>query len=267
MYEILQSLASTARVLDLGCASGSFDAAGTAARVIRVDREISVSGHNEFVVQSDAARLPFPDHIFAAVISNHSLEHFDDLPGTLREIARVIEPHGALFVAVPDASTFCDKLYLWLARGGGHVNAFTSSADLARMIEGATGLHHAGTRTLYTSLSFLNRRNSPSPRPRRLTLLGGGHEWSLFLFAWLSRRIDRRFGRRTSVYGWALYFGAVPEEIDQSAYINVCLRCGSGSPSAMLKENFLVHGGLFWPVRYRCPRCGAINPFAEDGQL
>jgi ubiquinone/menaquinone biosynthesis C-methylase UbiE len=39
-------------------------------------------------VQGDAARLPFADKTFAAVISNHSLEHFDDLAGALREIGR-----------------------------------------------------------------------------------------------------------------------------------------------------------------------------------
>src|SRR6185437_15783196 len=98
------------------------------------------------------------------------------------------------YVAVPDASTHCDKLYRWLSRGGGHVNAFTSSKELATKIERATGLQHRATKTLHTSLSFLNRRNSPRPLPRRLVLVGGGYEWSLFLIAWISRMLDRNFG-------------------------------------------------------------------------
>ena len=76
------------------------------------------------LVQADAARMPFPDHCFDLIISNHSLEHFGDLAGSLREIGRVVRPNGALYVAVPDATTLSDRFYRWLARGGGHVNAF-----------------------------------------------------------------------------------------------------------------------------------------------
>jgi SAM-dependent methyltransferase len=262
MHEILQSLPAGARVLDLGCAKRSFDAVSTAARVIRIDRDIHFRDKEELVVQGDALNLPFSDCTFAAVISNHSLEHFEDFQCALREIARVVCPQGSLFVSVPDASTFCDKIYRWLAKGGGHVNAFTSSEDLAIIVERATGLKHVATKTLFTSLSFLNYRNSPRPRPRRLILLGGGREWSLFLFAWLSRILDRGFGLRLSVYGWALYFGAVQAKIDSSSYVNVCLRCGSGNPSVQLKQNLLISLRFF--RQYRCPQCGARNPFSDD---
>lgn len=216
MHEILRSLPPSAIVLDLGCDQRSFDSTGTQARVIRLDREIQFHDGKELTVQADASHLPFPDHTFAAIISNHSLEHFDDLNGALREIGRAVHPQGALFIAVPDASTFCDKLYRWLARGGGHVNPFTSAKDLAGIVEQTTGLKHIATKPLFTSLSYLNRKNSPTPRPRRLILVGGGYEWSLFLFARLSRIIDRYFGSRLSMYGWALYFGHVPVEIDTS---------------------------------------------------
>ncbi len=246
MHEILRSLPPSVIVLDLGCDQRSFDSTGTQARVVRLDREIQ-----------------FPDQTFAAIISNHSLEHFDDLNGALREIGRAVHPQGALFIAVPDASTFCDKLYRWLARGGGHVNPFTSAKDLAGIVEQTTGLKHIATKPLFTSLSYLNRKNSPTPRPRRLILVGGGYEWSLFLFARLSRIIDRYFGTRLSMYGWALYFGHVPVEIDTSPNLNVCLRCGSGTPSAQLRRD--GRGIAKIPAAsYRCPQCGAKNPFADD---
>ena len=108
------------------------------------------------------------------------------------------------------------------------MNAFTSADETARRIEKAVGLPLAATRVLCSSLSFLNRRNAPQPGPRRLWLLGGGSEWSLFLYGWVSRRVDRWFGWRTSVYGWAFYFGTFPEAVDTEARANVCLRCGSG---------------------------------------
>ena len=265
MHEILRNLPAGSFILDLGCAQGSFPQEATSATVIRVDRDAPAGAATlSSFIQSDAAKLPFRNRTFAAVISNHSLEHFDDLTGALREIGRVIQPDGSLFVAVPDASTLTDKIYRWLGKGGGHVNAFTSAEETAALIAAATGLHHVATRTLCSSLSFLNRRKSPRPTPRRLLLLGGGYEWSLFLYAWLSRRLDRWLNTRTSVYGWAFYFGNVAEPIDTTTWVNVCLRCGSGCPAATLLREFRVRIRFPGLRVFRCPQCGAMNPLISD---
>lgn len=89
---------------------------------MRVDAEAAP----RLSVLADAAALPFASASFDAVVANHSLEHFADLDGALGEIGRVLAPAGALYIAVPDATTFTDRLYRWLARGGGHVNRFSS---------------------------------------------------------------------------------------------------------------------------------------------
>jgi predicted RNA-binding Zn-ribbon protein involved in translation (DUF1610 family) len=251
MHEILRNLRPGSRVLDLGCASGSFPAVATPAEIVRVDRD---PGGATFV-QADAAALPFAGGSFDAVISNHSLEHFVDLAGALREIGRVIRPGGSLFVAVPDASTFTDKLYRWLAKGGGHVNPFTSSQETAGMIATATRLPHRGTKTLCSSLSFMNRRNAPRPLPRRLMLVGGGYERSLWLYVRISRTIDRLLNTRLSIYGWALYFGHIDESIGSEIWRNVCIRCGSGASAIELEACRERRRA------YRCPQCGALNPF------
>ena len=190
MHEILANLPAHALVLDLGSAKGSFTPTTTQASVIRLDRDFPAAVHGGNLVQADAARLPFPDASIHAIIANHSLEHFEDLNACLHEIRRVIHPDGALYIAVPDASTVTDRLYRWLAGGGGHVNPFTDPEQVAALIEQATGLKHAATTTLCSSLSFLHHRNSPRPRPRRLHLLGNGSTASLLLYTWLSRRID-----------------------------------------------------------------------------
>ena len=265
MHEILKVLPAGSVVLDLGSAKGSFPRDATLASVVRVDREAPADRiERDRFVQADAAGLPFADRTFAAVISNHSLEHFDNLSEALREIGRIVRADGALFVAVPDASTFTDKLYRWLARGGGHVNAFTSPSETAAVIEQATGLRHVATKLLCSSLSFLNRRNAPRPIPRRLLALGGGYEWSLFLYGWLSRRIDRLFRTRASIYGWAFYFGRVDAQIDTSTWVNVCIRCGSGCAASSLASRGLVQSKLAGFRTFRCPQCGAANPFADD---
>jgi SAM-dependent methyltransferase len=259
MHEVLNHLPEGAFVLDLGCKDGSFSPAATAAMVVRVDRDAPAALDNgASFVQADAARLPFADGSFAAIVSNHSLEHFDDFAGALAEMGRVIAADGALFVAVPDASTLTDKVYRWLARGGGHVNAFTSERETAAAIERATGLKHVATRLLCSSLSFLNRKNAPRPIPKRLLLLGAGYEWSLFLYVWASRRLDRWLGTRTSIYGWAFYFGRIGESVNTDAWVNVCIRCGSGQDGDVLRKQ-----GRVQRSRWRCPQCEASNPFAD----
>lgn len=265
MHEILRNLPPGSLVLDVGSDEGSFPQSATPATVVRADRDTPERREKSVhFVQCDAASLPFGNGRFAAVISNHSLEHIDNLAGALQEIGRVIGSDGSLFVAVPDASTITDKLYRWLARGGGHVNPFTSPGELAAEIERATGLPHASTKVLFSSLAFMNRRHFRVRRPKRLLVLGGGSEWSLFLYGWLSRRIDRLFHTRTSVYGWAFYFGNIVEPIDTTPWVNVCMRCGSGAPVAFLMEEALVRSGFLGVRVFRCPNCGATNPFADD---
>lgn len=258
MHEILRSLPAGARVLDLGCQEGSFPGDWTEATVVRLDRDAPRRCGADFV-QGDAGLLPVAEGSFAAVIANHSLEHFDDLEGVLREVRRVVRPDGALFVAVPDATTLTDRLYRWLGKGGGHVNRFTSAEETERLIERGTGLRRVATRTLWSSLSFMNRRCAPRPLPRRLWLVGGGFEFLLFLYVWVSRRVDRWWGTRTGVYGWAFYFGGVEGPVDIAGWVNVCIRCGSGCPGARLAPRTAIPGLKV----YCCSRCGAKNPFCS----
>ena len=250
MEEILISLPATAKVLDLGSRTGSYDFRLYPFLTVRVDID-RIEGIG---VQADAARLPFASGSFDAVIANHSLEHLDRLEECLREIGRVVRRGGLLYVAVPDAATFTDRLYRWLARGGGHVNAFRSAEELAQKIESATGIHHAATRVLFTALSFLNRRQAPRPIPRRLWLLGGGYEPVLRWLVWMLKQIDSRLGTRLAVYGWAMWFGQCSVDIDLRPRRNVCVACGSADP-----DESLVLRRRLWISRYHCPRCGAVN--------
>jgi SAM-dependent methyltransferase len=238
----------------------------TPAQVVRVDRDRSSRlsiGASQFL-QADATALPFKANSLAAVIANHSLEHFERLAESLHEIGRVLEPNGALFVAVPDASTFSDKLYRWLSRGGGHVNAFRSAEETARLIETHVRVPLVATKLLCSSLSFMNRQNARGRLPRRLTLVGGGYEWTLFAYCWFSRRIDRLLGSRTRVYGWAFFFGNPGDIANTDSWVNVCIRCGSGISADEIKRSGRVR--KLWKVMpvFPCPACGTLNPFSAD---
>ncbi len=263
MNELLRNLPVGAMVLDLGCAAGSFDSAASPFTTVRLDLEPGSARVPNFV-QADAAKLPFRAGCFDLVVSNHSLEHVENLAGALEEIGRILKPAGSLYVAVPDATTITDRLYRWLAHGGGHVNQFSSASELAIQIERATGLKLVATRTLSTSLSFLNRRNHQVPR--RLLLFGGGTPTSLRFWNYLFRLLDRLLGTRLSIYGWALYFGNVDATIERETWSNVCIFCGAGHPSAgLLQERRVVRNWLI--PAYRCPGCGTINLFTNDRRV
>jgi hypothetical protein len=259
VQEVLQRLKDGARVLDLGCGEGSYASAAEDLSTIRVDLDKKSLPN---FVQADAARLPFRAATFDAVVSNHSLEHIQDLDDALREIGRVIKRDGLLYVAVPDASTFSDRLYRWLGRGGGHVNPFTSAGELAAQIERATGLTHGGTRTLLTSLAFLNRANLKGRMQRKMFLIGGGTSSSLMIGTYIMRRLDGWLGTRLSVYGWAFVFGS-GAQIDGEIRTNVCIRCGSGHASDWLRREGRVRKRIGFQF-YTCPGCGAANLLTED---
>ena len=262
MHEILKRLPRGARVLDLGCAGGSFRDEDTDAAVVRCDLDPRVPQGAD-AVRADARQLPFTARSFDAVILNHSLEHFLTPDAVLAEIGRVVREDGSLWVAVPDASTLTDRIYRWLGRGGGHVNFFRDASELVALVERETGLRHIGTRVLFTSLSFLNRRNFSARAPRRLWLLGGGAEWVVRWGTFLLRRMDRVFGTQLAVYGWGCCFGR-PLVFDSTLWTNVCVRCGAGVPAERLMANGGVRRRWFGVRAFACPSCGAENYFTDD---
>jgi ubiquinone/menaquinone biosynthesis C-methylase UbiE len=165
MHDILRNLPAGARVLDLGSGAGSFGAEHCPhAIIIRLDPERPPARAPAGFVQAVASHLPFRDSSFDAVIANHSLEHIEELGPALREVGRVVRCGASLYVTVPDASTFSDKLYRWIYHGGGHINPFDSPAELSRRIAQLTGLQPVAVRVLYASLFICTARISTPGR-------------------------------------------------------------------------------------------------------
>jgi SAM-dependent methyltransferase len=264
MIHLLTRLPAGARVLDLGAASGSFPNPRPDLCVVRLDLEFASVGISGCLVRADAARLPFADHAFDLVVSSHSLEHFVALDAVLREIGRVAKPGAGLYVAVPDAGTFTDRIYRWIGRGGGHVNAFRHPAEVIALVERFTGLAHRSTRDLYASLTFLNSHNSRGWPRRKIYLFANGDERFLAVLLWTLRTVDRVFATGLSRYGWEFHFGAAhPVEASQP-WVNVCVRCGAGHSADYLRES-ATRWRKFGPIEsYRCPACGGFNLFSAE---
>ena len=262
MFDYLQSLASSTKVLDLGSSTGSFPLTLTSAKVFRLDRDAKAPGAHSNFVQADAAALPFASQSFEVVVANHSFEHFDQFEKVAEEVGRILKPNAVLFISVPDASTITDRVYRWLGRGGGHVNAFTKAGDLSDVIVRATGLPLTGMLVLHSGMSFLNRRNI-AQMPRRMIAIGYGSERLLMLTTYFFRHLDRCFQTRLSVYGWAYYFGSyAPPSV--AAKTNVCIRCGSGHGARHLLGANSLRRHWTRIDHYRCPSCGARNLFTND---
>jgi SAM-dependent methyltransferase len=264
--ELIAGLPAGARVLDLGAAAGSFTTTRSDLLIVRLDLEPlgSPLSAADLWVAADAACMPFPSQSFDLIVSNHSLEHFTLLEETVREMGRVLRRGGRLFISVPDASSLTDRIYRWMARGGGHVNPFHKPEQITALIERLTGVKQRGTQILFSSLSFLNRHNFRSRPPLKILLFAFGSEHFLALFTWILRQWDLRHATRSSRYGWAFYFGGDPLPARPDTWINVCVRCGSGHAQAFLKSTGAVPRFPRWFQPYRCPLCGAWNLFTED---
>jgi SAM-dependent methyltransferase len=264
MDEIVESLPAGTRILDLACGRGSFFAGK--ALTVRTDCERPPDHLSGEYVEADASRLPFRAGSFQAVICNHGLEHFDNLPDAIGEIGRVVRRDGCLYVAVPDASTVTDRLYRRLFHGGGHVNAFRSAPELARLISESTGLPLVATLTLHSSLVFLQGSRFDGRPSGGAGLIGNTKSRCIALLTWFLRVFDDVFSTRAGVYGWALYFGQVPSTVEVREWRNVCVRCGHASSEARLLAESDVRRSLLLWRSYRCLQCGEWNLLTPDRQ-
>lgn len=261
----LGELSPLDRVLDLGCGAGSLREQLAGLVVIGVDVDPKELARNRELpsVCAESDTLPFAGESFDFVICHHSLEHFRDAAGAVREIRRVLKPRGRLFVSVPDGKSFSDRLYRLMLCGGGHFQRF-SFESVVGAIETGTQLHLAGWRELFTSFIFVDKRNFvpaprgrlPGPLPRRMRWLGrlpsrcfGGARLLLNVG---SRLVDGCFSTRLSRYGWALAFGPEAKRAEsEPGYWNVCMSCGSAVDRARAER---IAGLL-----YRCPCCSSLN--------
>lgn len=93
------------RILDVGSGTGSYFTRLREhlpdARYVGLDLYTALLKANNAPVrvQADAAALPFADASFEIVMANQMLYHMPDLPGTLAEISRVLQPGGILLAA------------------------------------------------------------------------------------------------------------------------------------------------------------------------
>jgi SAM-dependent methyltransferase len=116
LREIVAAAPAGARVLDAGCGPGSWDYA------LRPDFRITgfdvkfppgppAKAPNVAVFRGDLARLPLRSGTFDLTICHYVLEHVTELEPCCDELVRVTNPGGTLYLSVPRAAAFDDRLY------------------------------------------------------------------------------------------------------------------------------------------------------------
>jgi SAM-dependent methyltransferase/glycosyltransferase involved in cell wall biosynthesis len=105
------------RVLDLGCSQGigSILMAREGRRVVGVDREAPAIAHASEerareplpvrrrlgLLRGEGASLPFRSSVFDTAVLGEVIEHLEDPPAVLAEVARVLKPEGRVVVTTP----------------------------------------------------------------------------------------------------------------------------------------------------------------------
>jgi ubiquinone/menaquinone biosynthesis C-methylase UbiE len=93
-----------------------------------------VDGRIKFVLQ-DAARLPWPDHSFGAVVTMNAMHHIRDFQPVLAEMLRLVKPGGKLVLADFSPRGFQNIARAHRAEGKIHPREPHSFRDLQRQLQ------------------------------------------------------------------------------------------------------------------------------------
>jgi SAM-dependent methyltransferase len=273
MHNILWKLNSAQIVVDLGCGGGSFNYSTYPCKIVGID--VGFGGHQLYAdesrvlyLQSNAGELPLMTGSVDAFICNHTFEHFANYKQALREINRVLNPSGMLWIAVPDGYSFDDFLYRSLFAGGGHLNRFTYQR-LVDEVQSETDLGLVQAISLFSGFVYLKRPTTQQFKdlppfgkflyyvPDQLGKAG------ISTINVASRLVDKLFGSRISQYGWGFVFARGKVELyPLPSYFNVCWKCGAGNGAQELRSSGSI-GTRFGVSLFSCMNCRAKSVFFE----
>jgi len=131
------------RVLDLGGATGRLAVhlarLGMRPVVLDVSRPMLRRARRRGLaaIAGSAPALPFRDGSFDVVVVVDALHHVPDIPGSLREAARVLVPGGRLLLHEPDPETIAGRLAAILERLAGMGSLLLPAETLVDLISAA----------------------------------------------------------------------------------------------------------------------------------
>jgi SAM-dependent methyltransferase len=265
LREVIASLPPGARVLDAGCGPGSWPYAE------RGDLEITgfdikfppgppARSARVCVFRADLARLPLRSDAFDLTVCHYVLEHVTALEACADELSRVTRPGGTLYLSVPRAAAFDDRLYRFAG-----LFAKYALLKLRKRIEHQQRFDLRGVLELFrrrgmtlTAHAFVPAGFSWMNDPRTKPLQGVFTDALAWLHRWTGLDLAKdanfvltfaRTGRPAG--GHARETRALP---GRRRVTHVCRECG---------EHAVVEAPKPWPSRWTCPWCGRPNPFGR----
>ena len=265
LREVIAALPPGARVLDAGCGPGSWPYA------LRPDLDVTgfdikfppgppAHSPRVRVARADLARLPFRPEHFDLTVCHYVLEHVTELEACCDELVRVTKHGGTLYLSVPRAAAFDDRLYRFagyfakyaLLKFGKRIE-HQQRFDLPGLVERfrRRGMSPTAHAFVPAGFSWMND-------PRTLPLQGA--------FTDALAALHRAGGPDlANAANFVLTFGrsgpavtgAAPRETTlpgRRRVTHVCRRCG---------EHAIVETASPWPARWRCPWCNESNPYGR----
>jgi SAM-dependent methyltransferase len=250
LHELIAAAPSGSHVLDAGCGPGSWhyderpDLMITAFDV-KFPPGPPAPRPNLRVLEADLAQLPLPDASFDLTICHYVLQHVTKLEPSCDSLARVTKLGGILYLSVPRAAAFDDRLY----RFAGYFAKYAlmkfkkrlehqQRFDFQGLVEMfyARGMRLTATARVPAGFSWMND-------PRTKPLQGAFTD----VLATLHRTTGMDLARDAN---FVFTFEKVVE-VGLRTVTNVCRECG---------EHSVVMGeGSSWT----CPYCSQPNPYGR----
>lgn len=256
LHELIDAAPAGSRVLDAGCGPGSWRYGDRPdLRVIGFDVKFPpgppARATHVGVLRADLARVPLRDAVCDLTVCHYVLEHVTALEACCDELARVTTTGGTLYLSVPRAASFDDRLYrfagyfakyvlLKLGKRLEHQQRFDLET-LLRLFE-ARGFEIESLARVPAGFSWMN-----DPRTKRLQapftdLLAAFHR-ATGLDLGRDANVVMTF-RKTGVRG-------TRREPRTRRITHVCRECG---------EHSVLEPPAPAPKHWTCPWCGKLNP-------
>ncbi len=266
LRELIDAAPRGARVLDAGCGPGSWPYGDRPdLRITAFDIKFPpgppARREGLDVLRAGLEHLPLRAGLFDLVVCHYVLEHVSGLDACCDELARVTRPGGTLYVSVPRAAAFDDRLYRFAG-----IFAKYALLKFHKRLEHQQRFDLPGLLELFCRRGFAVTAHASVPAgfswmndPRTKGLQGPFTD----ALAWLHRVLGIDLARDAN---FVLAFrrdaaaAAVPvppgggELSGRRRVTHVCRECG---------EHALIAARPPWPPRWDCPWCGRPNPFGR----
>ena len=266
LYELIEAAPAGARILDAGCGPGSWDYGRRPdLRITAFDIKFPpgppAKREGLDVLRAGLGRLPLRDGPFELVVCHYVLEHVTDLQACCDELARMTRAGGTLYLSVPRAAAFDDRLY----RFAGYFARY-ALLKLRKRIEHQQRFDLPTILGLFRARGFVLTAHAFVPAgfswmndPRTKGLQGPFTD----ALAGLHRALGLDLAKDANFVLAFRKGGAGTRAPDDRAgdalpgprrVTHVCRDCG---------EHAVLDASRPWPTRWECPWCGRSNPFGR----